>query len=93
MRYQGYLNIPEDGIYGFYLTCDDGGILKIANRVTVDNDGWHAPIEKSGQAALKKGLQPIELNFVEGGGGYTLKLKYSKNGSEPVSVPVSWLKH
>ena len=93
LRYQGYLNIPEDGIYGFYLTCDDGGILKIANRVTVDNDGWHAPIEKSGQAALKKGLQPIELNFVEGGGGYTLKLKYSKNGSEPVSVPVSWLKH
>jgi hexosaminidase len=30
---------------------------------------------------------------VEGGGGYTLKLKYSLNGSEPVNVPNSWLKH
>ncbi|MBS7564869.1 family 20 glycosylhydrolase [Mucilaginibacter sp. Bleaf8] len=93
LRYQGYFDVPEDGIYSFYLTCDDGGILKVAGRNTVDNDGWHGPIEKSGQVALKKGLQPIELNFVEGGGGYTLKLKYSKNGSQPVAVPASWLKH
>jgi hexosaminidase len=93
LRYQGYLNIPADGIYSFYLTCDDGGILNIANREVVNNDGWHGPIEKSGQAALKKGLQPIDLSFVEGGGGYTLKLKYSLNGSEPVDVPNSWLKH
>jgi hexosaminidase len=93
LRYEGYLNIPADGIYSFYLTCDDGGILNIANREVVNNDGWHGPIEKSGQAALKKGLQPIDLSFVEGGGGYTLKLKYSLNGSEPVDVPNSWLKH
>ncbi|QJD97675.1 family 20 glycosylhydrolase [Mucilaginibacter robiniae] len=93
LRYQGYLDVPQDGIYSFYLTCDDGGILKVAGRITVDNDGWHAPVEKSGQVALKKGLQPIELNFVEGGGGYTLKLKYSINGSQPMSVPADWLKH
>ncbi len=91
--YKGYLNISADGIYSFYLTCDDGGILNIANRQVVDNDGWHGPLEKSGQAALKKGLQPIELDFVEGGGGYTLKLKYSINGSEPIPVPSGWLKH
>lgn len=93
LRYKGYLNIPADGIYSFYLTCDDGGILNIAKREVVNNDGWHGPIEKSGQVALKKGMQPIELNFVEGGGGYTLKLKYSINGTEPVEVPDSWLKH
>ncbi len=93
LRYQGYFDIPQDGIYSFYLTCDDGGILKVANRNVVDNDGWHAPIEKSGQVALKKGLQPVELNFVEGGGGYTLKLKYSVNGSPLQNVPASWLKH
>jgi hexosaminidase len=93
LRYQGYLNIPANGIYSFYLTCDDGGILNMANREVVNNDGWHGPIEKSGQVALKAGLQPIELSFVEGGGGYTLKLKYSVNGSEPAEVPQSWLKH
>jgi hexosaminidase len=93
LRYQGYLNIPANGIYNFYLTCDDGGILNMANREVVNNDGWHGPIEKSGQVALKAGLQPVELSFVEGGGGYTLKLKYSVNGSEPAEVPQSWLKH
>ena len=93
LKYQGYLDIPEDGIYSFFLTCDDGGILSIAGNEVVNNDGWHGPFEKSGQAALRKGLQPIALDFVEGGGGYTLKLKYSFNGSAPVDVPSAWLKH
>lgn len=93
LKYSGYLEIPADGIYSFYLTCDDGGILRIADREVVNNDGWHGPIEKSGQVALKAGLQPIALDFVEGGGGYTLKLKYSVNGSAIAEVPASWLKH
>jgi hexosaminidase len=93
LKYTGYLDIPTDGIYSFYLTCDDGGILQIAGKETVNNDGWHGPIEKSGQVALKKGLQPIALDFVEGGGGYTLKLKYSVNGSAITEVPSAWLKH
>lgn len=93
LKYAGFLDIPADGIYSFYLTCDDGGILQIADREVVNNDGWHAPIEKSGQVALKKGLQSITLNFVEGGGGYTLKLKYSVNGSALTEVPSAWLKH
>jgi len=93
LKYQGYLDIPADGIYSFYLNCDDGGILHIAERLVVDNDGPHGPFEKSGQVALRKGLQPITLDFIEGGGGYTLKLKYSVNGAAPVEVPSAWLKH
>ncbi|QHL89345.1 family 20 glycosylhydrolase [Nibribacter ruber] len=90
VQFKGYLNIPEPGIYSFYLTCDDGGVLKIANRLVVDNDGLHAPLEKSGQVALEKGLQPFALDFIEGGGGYTLKLLYSKDGSQPQPIPQSW---
>ncbi|HJV77509.1 MAG TPA: family 20 glycosylhydrolase, partial [Paludibacter sp.] len=93
LKYQGFLDIPEDGIYSFYLNCDDGGILKIANREVVDNDGPHAPFERVGQVALKKGLQIFALDFMEGGGGYTLKLRYSINGSQPTEIPTSWFKH
>ncbi|MES1160425.1 MAG: family 20 glycosylhydrolase, partial [Bacteroidota bacterium] len=93
LQYRGYLDIPEDGIYSFYLTCDDVGLLKVAGRVVVDNDGNHAPLEKNGQVALKKGLQPFALDFVEGGGGYTLRLKYSVGRSEPREVPAEWLRH
>ncbi|TXK24932.1 family 20 glycosylhydrolase [Pontibacter qinzhouensis] len=92
VQFRGYLAIPETGIYTFYLTCDDGGILRIADRMVVDNDGLHSAIEKSGQVALQKGLQPIALDFIEGGGGYTLKLTYSKDGSTPQEIPESWLK-
>jgi hexosaminidase len=93
VQFRGYLDVPTTGIYTFYLTCDDGGILRIADRTVVDNGGLHSAIEKSGQVALAQGLQPLALDFVEGGGGYTLLLKYSLNGSPPQPVPASWLRH
>jgi len=93
LKYRGYLDIPQDGIYSFFLTCDDGGVLNIAGREVVNNDGNHAPIEKNGQVALKKGLQRLALDFIEGGGGYTFRLKYSYNGGEPQDIPAGWLKH
>jgi hexosaminidase len=93
VQLRGYLDVPTTGIYTFYLTCDDGGILRIADRLVVDNGGLHSAIEKSGQVALAQGLQPFALDFVEGGGGYSLLLNYSLNGSPPQPVPASWLKH
>jgi hexosaminidase len=93
LKYRGFVDVPQDGVYSFYLTCDDGGTLRIADRGVVNNDGNHSAIEKNGQVALKKGLQKFALDFIEGGGGYLLRLKYSFNGSEPRDVPTSWLKH
>jgi hexosaminidase len=93
IAYKGYIDVPADGIYTFYLTCDDGGVLRIGDNVTVDNDGNHSAQERSGQAALKIGLHPFALDFIEAGGGYTLKLKYSLNGSAPEEIPPGWLKN
>ncbi|GAB3249579.1 family 20 glycosylhydrolase [Larkinella harenae] len=93
IQFRGYLTVPETGVYSFFYTCDDGGILRIADRMVVDNDGNHFPIEKSGQVALQKGAHPFEADFIEGGGGFTLKLKYSLNGSEPADIPDSWFSH
>src|SRR5690606_22734293 len=93
LQFRGYINAPEDDVYTFFLTSDDGAVLRIAGREVVNNDGYHAPKEKNGQVALKKGLHKFELDFVEGGGGYALKLKYSRNGSTPQDVPSSWFKH
>jgi hexosaminidase len=80
-------------VYGFYLLCDDGGTLTIGDKEVVNNDGQHAPIEKSGQVALKKGLHPFQLNFIEGGGGFTLNLKYSKGNGPAMNIPDSFFKH
>ena len=93
VKFTGYIQVPETGIYSFYLTCDDGGMLYINNDLVVDNDGLHPAIEKSGQAAISKGAHPFRVDFVEGGGGFTLKLQYSFNGSKPQDIPDSWLIH
>ncbi|RBL90436.1 family 20 glycosylhydrolase [Chitinophaga flava] len=81
-RLQGFVYVPETAIYSFFLTCDDGGRLYIGGKEVVNNDGWHAPLQKSGQIALEKGWHPLKVDFVEGGGGYTLKLEYSVNGGK-----------
>ncbi|WP_262511063.1 hypothetical protein [Larkinella arboricola] len=43
--------------------------------------------------ALQKGAHPFEADFIEGGGGFTLKLKYSLNGSAPADIPDSRFTH
>jgi len=93
LKYTGYIDIPETGVYSFYLLCDDGGTLTIGDKEVVNNDGQHAPVEKSGQVALKKGLHPIVLNFIEAGGGFTLNLKYSKANGPVMNLPDSFFKH
>ncbi|WP_232282977.1 family 20 glycosylhydrolase [Pedobacter sp. BAL39] len=91
-KLSGYIDVPEQGIYSFFLTADDGANLYVEEEKVVDNDGWHAPIQKSGQIALSKGLHPFRIQFVEGGGGFTLKLEYSVNGGKIQEVPAAWLK-
>lgn len=93
LKFDGYINVPETGIYSFYFTCDDSGILYIADQLVVDNEGPHSPIEKSGQVALEKGLHKFHLDFVEGGGGYTLYMQYSLNNGEVKDIPNSWFVH
>ncbi|HWW40563.1 family 20 glycosylhydrolase [Pedobacter sp.] len=74
-RHKGYFYAAEKGIYTFFLRSDDGSVLKLEGKMLVDNDGWHSSFEKSAQIALSKGYHPFELLFLEGGGGYTLKLE------------------
>ena len=93
IAYKGYIDVPADGIYSFYLTADDGALLKVGPTTVVDNDGNHSAQERSGQIALKMGLHPFALDFIEGGGGFTLKLQYSVNGSARQDIPAEWFKN
>ncbi len=89
-KMSGYLRVPQKGIYSFYFTCDDGGVLTIANQVVINNDGQHAPVMKSGQIALEAGYHPFHIDFIEAGGGFTLKLQYSVDGSPIGAIPDNW---
>ena len=91
--FKGYINIPETGIYSFYCTSDDAGMLYIDDKLVIDNEGPHTPMEKSGQIALEKGLHPIRIDFVEGGGGYMLQMEYSFKGESIKTIPDNWFVH
>ncbi|MEJ2239233.1 MAG: FN3 associated domain-containing protein, partial [Gemmatimonadales bacterium] len=76
LRFRGFIEVMEDGVYGFHLTSDDGSRLYVAGDLIVDNDGIHGARERSGYVALAAGLHPIELVFFQGRGGVELALRY-----------------
>lgn len=68
--FNGYIEIPEDGVWSFYTYTDDGSVMSVSGAPVVLNDGLHSRSESSGQAALKKGLHPLEIRYFDHGGGY-----------------------
>ena len=67
--FTGYINIAEDGLYSFYTYSDDGSYIRIDGQMVVDSDGPHSRVERSGQAALKKGLHEVEARYFDHSGG------------------------
>jgi predicted alpha/beta superfamily hydrolase len=76
-QFSGFLEIPEDGLYQFHLSSDDGSRLLLGDQVIVDNDGLHGDEERSGKAFLKAGKHRLMLQYFQKGGGVALKLAYS----------------
>ena len=91
VNYAGYIKIPKDGVYTFYLNSDDGAILLIDNKIIVNNDGCHAPVEISGVTVLKEGYHKIEVSFFQQGGGMALDLSIEGGGLSKQIVPGNML--
>ncbi|MCA9284821.1 MAG: hypothetical protein KDA22_06395, partial [Phycisphaerales bacterium] len=82
VRLDGFILVPEDGLYAFELLSDDGSRLAISGRVVVDNDGLHAAESRSGVAALERGMHPIAIEWFNRTGGKALALRWSLAGAE-----------
>jgi hypothetical protein len=82
LRFRGFVNLPQDGVYGFYLTSDDGSRLLVDGEELLDNDGVHGAREESGYVALAAGLHPIDLVFFQGQSGQGLSLEVDGPGME-----------
>lgn len=90
--FNGYIQIQHQGIYTFYLTSDDGSVLKIGDQLVVDNDGYHGSKEVAGQIALNAGWHPIELRYFESGGGNKLALQYEAPEMTKQVIPLTAFK-
>jgi hypothetical protein len=93
IRFTGWLKVPDDALYEFGLSSDDGSNLSIGERVVVDNDGFHGVEEKTGMIALRAGLHPVTVRFFQAGGGVGLILRYRADSGVWQPVPAEWLVH
>ncbi|WP_028982255.1 fibronectin type III domain-containing protein, partial [Sporocytophaga myxococcoides] len=90
-RFTGYINITTAGTYTFYTNSDDGSKLYINNNLIVNNDGAHAPQERSGTVTLPVGKHAIKVDFFEIGGGEQCDVSYSGPGVSKMIIPSSVL--
>jgi hexosaminidase len=89
VRLTGLLRVPDDALYTFYLSSDDGAKLRIGSTVVADNDGGAG----HGQIALRRGFHPIEVVYFQATGPASLRLEVSTPGSAKQPVPGAWLAH
>ncbi|MGE9271398.1 MAG: Ig-like domain-containing protein, partial [Verrucomicrobiales bacterium] len=61
--FEGYLNIPSEGLWSFTLTSDSGSFLRIHEVMVVDDDYHHDGSRTVGTALLAAGLHPIRLYY------------------------------
>ncbi len=90
VRYTGWIRVPDDGIYTFHVTSDDGSALRVDDEVVVDNDGPHGAQERTGQVALQAGLHRLSLLYFQAGGGLALELSVTPPGGARTD-PSGWL--
>jgi len=64
--YTGRFWIEKPGLYRFSLISDDGARLYIDDDVIVDNDGLHAPEERSANLQLAGGVHRIRVSYFQG---------------------------
>lgn len=91
MLFEGYLRVPQDGEYTFWLGSDDGSRLWIADVLAIDNDGLHGYEQKRLKVTLPKGDYPFKVVMFEAGGAENLRLFVEGPGLTQRLVPIEWL--
>lgn len=80
LQFTGFIQIPKDGKYRFFLGSDDGSKMRINGQTVVDVDGVHPYQEKNAEIELTKGPHPVIVDFFQGGGGWVLKVDFQGPG-------------
>ncbi len=90
---RGYITVPVDGLYDFYLSSDDGSDLALADTVLIDNDGLHGMGEVGGAIGLRAGTYPLLVRMFQKKGGRGLVLLVEGPGMHRQEVPAAWFSH
>ncbi len=89
--FNGYISIPADDNYKFYLNSDEGSMLYIDDSLVVNNDGIHTLQEKSGSIGLSSGYHDIRVVYFDATGPEQLDVMYSSAAFVKKGIPKSVL--
>jgi hypothetical protein len=89
--FEGYILIPSDGVYGFYVNSDDGSKMIIDSTEPVLNDGIHGMREEGRSYPLAKGFHKLRIEYFQRVGGIGLEFLVEAPGGQKKIVPVNWL--
>lgn len=95
LRFDGYIEVPAEGVYTFALQSDDGARLRIGDEVVIDDDGLHERRTATGTITLAKGWHRIRLDYFNAGGEKALELRWKGPAAEMTElaeVPVTALR-
>ncbi len=77
--FSGYISVPEDGEYTFYMSCDAKAFLRIHDVQVIDEDyGYPGNLLRSASLFLKAGLHPFNLSY------------YRREDKSPAFLKLDW---
>ena len=90
--FSGYISVPRDGEYNFYMSCDSKAFLRIHDIQLIDEDyAYPGNVLRTANLFLKAGLHPFSLSYYrrEDKGPAFLKLDWSGPGIPRQRMPKS----
>jgi S1-C subfamily serine protease len=84
---EGYVDIPETGVWALAVGSDDGSRLYVHSDLLVANDGPHPMQWSSGRLRLGKGLHPIRIEYFEATGDADIQVTLAQDGSALTQAP------
>jgi len=93
VTYDGWIEVPETGVYQFALESDDGSKLWIGSQLVVDNDGLHGAKTLRSTVPLEKGKHSIHVEYFNKTGGAVLDLRVGIVGDPLAPLIPKWLSH
>ena len=91
--FDGYIKIPQSGVYTFSLASNDGAVLFIDGNVLLDNDGYHKAQAIIAKVGLNEGFHSIKVDYFQMGRAKKLVVKVQVPDMEMKKVPAKMLFH
>lgn len=94
-RFEGYIKLPYNENYTYYLTHDNGVRFRLNNNLLIDqwsDDGLHAVGTDSASYAFgQTGFIPVQIDWNNGGGPGEIKLEWESASQRREIIPSKYL--